>query len=185
MLKIKRFIMWKNNEYKMSFNENAIFEYEKVMLSSGECSFLIPMVFIGEDDRQTAYYNCSGYTPLSHFTVEKTEDALYILEKILLILAHVAEYLIAPARITLNTDTVFYDGHKGDIKIAYVPAASDAVSIRRNLLKLIVQLKGDINDSQKAYLDMVASMVHQNNYQLRDLVNTIGAIRRKLYRETL
>ncbi len=59
--------MWENNEYKMKFNEGNVMEYEKIMLSSGECEYLLPMVFIGEESEQVVYYACSGFVPFKHY----------------------------------------------------------------------------------------------------------------------
>ena len=60
--------MWENDEFKITFKEDAIHGYERIMLTSGECNYLIPMSFIGENDKETAYYNCNeikiAYVPL-------------------------------------------------------------------------------------------------------------------------
>ena len=101
--------MWENEEFKMTFKEDAIHEYERVILTSGDCNHLIPMSFIGENNKEIVYYNCSGFASISTFRVEKTDDALFIIEKVLLILSNIVEYLITPAKVTLNTDTVFYN----------------------------------------------------------------------------
>ena len=41
--------MWENNEYRMCFREDSILDFERAMLSSGECSYLLPMMFISSD----------------------------------------------------------------------------------------------------------------------------------------
>ncbi|MDD4200325.1 MAG: DUF6382 domain-containing protein [Eubacteriales bacterium] len=176
--------MWENNEYKMCMREESILDYERVMLSSGECNYLIPMLFIGEKDKLTAYYDCRGFVPLSRYKIEKTTDALYIMEKVLLIMSNVIEYLITPSKILLTTDTVFYDTESEKIKIAYVPADDNQDSLRRNLINIIAQLKAEICDGQGEYLDRLANLVYANNYTLRDLVNKLGLLRRELYSET-
>lgn len=180
----KEFKMWENNEYKMYFAEDTIHEFERVMLSSGECSHLIPMVFIGENAKQVAYYDCRGFLPLSRFKVDRTEDAFYILERVLLILSCVIEYLITPAKVLLTTDTVFFNAETGEIKIAYVPAAEQPAGLRRNILFLIAQLKKDVTDNYTGYLDRFAMIVNENNYHIRDLVNRLGLMRRELYSQT-
>ncbi|MDO4518206.1 MAG: DUF6382 domain-containing protein, partial [Bacillota bacterium] len=113
--------MWENNEYKIFIGDNTVHDFERIMLTSGDCSDLLPMLFIGEEGNQVAYYNCNGFTPLSSYKIDRTEDALFIMEKVLLIVSHVVEYLIMPAKITLSTDTVFFNFDTGEIKIAYVP----------------------------------------------------------------
>lgn len=176
--------MWENNDYKMCMRENSILDFERIMLSSGECSYLIPMLFIGETNRLTAYYDCRGFVPLSKYKIENTSDALYIMEKILLIMSNVIEYLITPAKITLTTETVFYDTEKEEIKIAYVPVEDGQENLRRNLITIIAQLKADISDGHGEYLDRLANLVYSNNYQLKDMVNRLGLLRRELYSQT-
>ena len=78
--------MWENKEFKVKLEENAIRDFEKIMLTSGECSIFMPMGFISENGCEYGRYNCSGFAPLSGYRVERTEDALYILENVLLIL---------------------------------------------------------------------------------------------------
>lgn len=176
--------MWNNNEYKIRIEDNSIFEYERIVLSSGECDFLFPMVFMGENGRETAYYSCSGFTPLSSYNIEKMDDALFILEKTLLIVSHVAEYLISPSKVMLSTDTVFYNSESGEIKIAYVPVRSETVNLRHNIMTFIAQLKAEVSCADKSYLDKIARMIHYGNYQMKDVINYIGKLKRELYSRT-
>ena len=175
--------MW-DDEYKITFEENTIHDYERVMLTSGDCDYLIPMTFIGENGKETAYYNCSGFAALSTYSIEKTDDALFVLEKVLLILEHVVEYLISPAKVTLNDKKVFYRQESGQIKIAYVPMTDEAVSLRRNLLKFIALLKADIKDGNGGYLDKIARLIHYGNYRTGEVISQIGMLRRELYSKT-
>ena len=175
--------MW-DDEYKITFKEDSILDYERIILTSGDCSYLIPMSFVGENGEQVAYYNCSGFAPLSTYSIERTDDALFVLEKVMLILGRVVEYLITPAKITLSTDTVFYNQDTGDIKIAYVPLPSEAVSIRHNLIKFIAQLKVDIKDGNGIYLDKLARLIHYGNYHINDIISRIGLLKRELYLKT-
>ena len=176
--------MWKNNEYKIVLKEDAIYDFERIMLSSGECQLFMPMVFMDESDHQTAYYDCGGFSPLCKYRIDRTEDALYILEKTLLILSKSVEYLLTPARVMLTTETVFYDKENGDIKIAYVPVTGEAVSLRRTLITFIAQIKTDVMDGQTRYLDELANLIYRNNYHIRDIINKVGLMRRELYQKT-
>ncbi|MDO4834787.1 MAG: DUF6382 domain-containing protein [Bacillota bacterium] len=176
--------MWENNEYKMKFNEGNVMEYEKIMLSSGECEYLLPMVFIGEESEQVVYYDCSGFVPLKHYSVETVEDAFFIIENVLLIVSGVRDYLITPARIRLDKDTVFFCAETGEIKIAYVPATDKAADLKRNLLGLIAQLKADVTDGHADYLDRFAVIIHYGNLRIDELLNRIGLLRRELYSRT-
>ena len=177
-------IMWENDEFKITFKEDAIHGYERIMLTSGECNYLIPMSFIGENDKETAYYNCSGFSALSTYSVEKTEDALFIIEKVLLILGNIAAYLITPAKVTLTTDTVFYNQETNEIKIAYVPLPGEGINIRRNLLKFISQLKADIKDEHVSYLDKIGRIIHYNHFHVNEIIGQIGLLKRELYSQT-
>ena len=175
--------MWENREFSIRLEENTFRNHEKIMLSSGECSLFMPMGFIGEGGMEVVSYDCSGFAPLSSYRIEKTEDALYILESVLLIVGRSIEYLITPARITINTDTVFYNKETSQVKIAYVPAAGNDLSIRRNLVSFIRQLKADICDGNGRYLDEAEKFIMYHNYYIREMVNKVGLFKRQLYTE--
>ena len=176
--------MWENNEYKLLLKEDSIQDYEKIMLTSGECSFLLPMAFMGENGRETAYYRCSGFSSISTYSIERTDDALFILEKVLLILSHTAEYLIDPAKISLTVETVFFNQETGQIKIAYVPLTGEKISLRRNLIRFIAQIKADIKDGHGNCLDRIARLIHYENYRIEDVIDRVGLQRRELYQQT-
>lgn len=176
--------MWENREFSIRLEENTFRDYEKIMLSSGECGYFMPMGFMGEKGAEIVSYDCSGFAPLSSYRVEKTEDALYILECVLLIIGRSIEYLITPARITINTDTVFYNKETSQVKIAYVPAAGNDLSIRRNLVSFIRQLKADICDGNGRYLDEAEKFIMYHNYYIREMVNKVGLFKRQLYTES-
>ncbi|MCQ2547094.1 MAG: DUF6382 domain-containing protein [Clostridia bacterium] len=177
--------MWENNEFKMYLNDLEIPEFEKVMLTSGECDFLIPMIFIGEESEQVAYYDCSGFVPLKRYSVETAEDAFFIIENVLVIVGGLTDYLITPARIKLDRDTVFFNTDTGEIKIAYVPAGENTTDLKRNLLNLIAQLKMDINDGHGDFLDRFARIIHYGNYHIDELLNRLGVLKRELYSQTI
>lgn len=175
--------MWLENEFKIRLEENTMRNYEKIMLTSGECNLFMPMGFIGDDNGEVVCYDCSGYAPLSSYSVEKTEDALYILECVLLIVGRAIEYLITPARITINEETVFYNKETGKVKIAYVPLSGEQNSIRGNLVSFIDQLKVNICDGNEKYLDEAARFITYHNYYIREMVNKVGLFKRQLYTE--
>ena len=113
---------------------------------------------------------------------ERTEDALYLMEQVLLILGKAVEYLITPANITLTTDTVFYSKETGEVKIAYVPVEGEA-DLRKNIIRFLLQLKTELCDGKEEYLRKTAQYIYYHNYYIRDMVNKIGRFRRQLYRE--
>lgn len=175
--------MWENREFRIKLEENAFRDYEKIMLSSGECNFFMPMGFMGEGESEFVSYDCSGFAPLSSYRVEKTEDALYILECVLLIVGKSIEYFITPAKITISTDTVFYNKDTSQVKIAYIPIGNDNVSMRHNLISFIKQLKEDICDGNEKYLEETEKLIMYHNYYIREMVNKIGLFKRQIYNE--
>ena len=177
--------IWENKEYTIKVAEDSFRNYERVMLSSGDCSLFIPMSFIGEEDGETACYECSGFAPLSSYRIEKTDDALYILECVLIIIGKAIEYFIMPARITLNNETVFYNKETSQIKIAYIPMNNSPISLKENLSMFIDELKQDIKDDNGEYLDLAKKFIEQNNYFVREMVNKVGLFKRKIYEESM
>lgn len=175
--------MWGNREFSIKVEENTFRDYERIMLTSGECSFFMPMGFMGEDEVEVVCYDCSGFAPLSNYRIERTEDALYILECVLLIVGKSIEYLITPAKITLTEDTVFYNKETEQVKITYVPVKERQLSIRKNLVGFIEQLKSNICDGNERYLDEATKYIMYHNYYIRDMVNKIGLFKRQLYTE--
>ena len=173
--------MWDNKEYSLRLKENSVLDFEKIMLTSGECSLFMPMGFMTADEGETVCYDCSGFIPLSRYQIEKTDDALYIIENILIILNRAVEYLLDPAKVTLTTDTVFYNKETGEVKITYVPLSSDQVNIKKSLVGFIGQLRRDIRDRFADYLTETAKYIYYYNYNLTDIVNKVGLFRREIY----
>lgn len=176
--------MWENNEYRLCFKRDSVLDFERAMLSSGQCSYLLPMLFVNSESQQVAYYDCKGFVPLSRYRVDRTEDALFILERVLIIMTCAIEYLITPAKIWLSTDTVFFNAETGEVKIAYVPVKEVAAGSSKNLLRLIAQLKSEVTDGYRDYLDKFAAVVYANNCHLRELTDRMGLLRRELYLQT-
>lgn len=173
--------MWENKEFRIKLEENTMRDFERVMLTSGNCNLFMPMGFMSEDGGETVCYDCSGFTPLSSYCIERTDDVLYILERTLLILGKSVEYLITPAKVKLTTDTVFHNKETGEVKIAYVPLDGNRNSLRRNIVAFIGQLKRDVCDGYDEYLDKTAQYIYYNNYYIKDIVNKIGLFKREIY----
>ena len=173
--------MWDQREFSVRLEEDAMRDFEKIMLTSGQCNLFMPMGFMGDERGETVCYDCSGFTPLSRYRIERTDDALYILENTMIILGKAVDYLIAPAKITLTTDTVFYNKETGEVKIAYVPFRQGEAGLKKNMVIFIGQLKSEICDGYQGYLTQAARYVYYHNYNMRDIVNKIGLLRRELY----
>lgn len=173
--------MWRNNEYKLSLREDSIHEYEKIILTSGDCSYLLPMVFMGINGQEVACYQCPGFSPLSEYRLDKTEDAIYVLEKVLLILSRVPDYLITPSRLTVTEDTVFYNETSGEIKLAYVPLQIENVNTRKQLIAFVTKLGSELSDGMDSCMKEAAALVGNPSYEIRDIVNRLGLLRRRIY----
>lgn len=175
--------MWENKEFKVKLEENAIRDFEKIMLTSGECSIFMPMGFISENGCEYGRYNCSGFAPLSGYRVERTEDALYILENVLLILSKAVEYFIDPSKVKVTEETVFYNKDTGQIKIAYIPLPGEEANMRKSLVEFIGQLKQCLRDGSGRYLAEAAKYIYYHNYYLREMINKVGLLKRQLEEE--
>ena len=173
--------MWENREFRIKLEENTMRDFERIILTSGNCNLFMPMGFMSEEGGETVCYDCSGFAPLSSYRIERTEDVLYILERTLLILGKSVEYLITPAKVKLTAETVFHNKETGEVKIAYVPLDGRRNSLRRNIVAFIGQLKCDVCDGYDEYLDKLAGYIYYNNYYIKDIVNKIGLFKRELY----
>ncbi len=173
--------MWENKEFRIKLQDNLIYDYEKVMLSSGQCDFFMTMGFVGDEEGETACYYCSGFAPLSGYRIERTEDALFLLERTLVILRNSIEYLISPTRVTLTTNTVFYNKDTGQVKIAYIPQDNPNMNLRKSLVSLIGELKADLSDGHEELLDEIARCIYYKNYFIKDIINRVAIVKRELY----
>ena len=106
--------MWENSEFKVEFSKCDMKEFEKERCClPGNAAFLCPWGLWEVKMERQSVTDCSGFSPLSMYRIERTEDALYLLEQVLLILGKAVEYLITPANITLTTDNGFLQQRDG------------------------------------------------------------------------
>ena len=73
--------------------------------------------------------NAVSYTHLDVY--KRQEDALYILENVLLILKRSVEYFIDPSKVKITNETVFYNKDTGQVKIAYVPLLKEEINLKK------------------------------------------------------
>jgi len=177
--------MWKNEQFKVRVEEDAVKGFEKIMLTSQSCGLFMPMCFTEENSMAYIKYNCSGFAPLSMYRIERTDDALFILESVLLILSKAVEYFITPEKIMVTEDTVFYNKETGQVRIAYVPTGKTERELKKGLLSFIGQIKGGICDGREYYMAEAARYIYFHNYSLREMVNKTGELRRCAYDESL
>ncbi|MDO5491396.1 MAG: DUF6382 domain-containing protein [Bacillota bacterium] len=163
-----------------AFAPERFHSHEIVMLSEGTCPLFFPTVFIREDARVVAVYDCSRYAPLGSFRIEKTEDALFLLEKVLLLLHRSMEYLIMPERILLSPETVFYAEDTGSVRIAFVPVPDPGCSLQQNILRFLGALAADLCDIDQHCLNQLAQKIRLDSMNLRDMLTLTGLIRRRI-----
>ena len=176
--------MWEKGRVEAEAEKGAVKEFEKIMLSSGRCGLFLPMAFMSQGDRERMYYFCSGFAPLSSYRVERTDDALFLLERTVMILKSAVEYMIMPSGITLSTETVFYNKETEEVKIAYIPLPEENRELRKNIVRLTGQLMADVRDCHKSCLRELAGYVYCSNYGMKDIIRRISLIRRRLHSET-
>ncbi|MBQ9060769.1 MAG: hypothetical protein IJ128_06480 [Firmicutes bacterium] len=172
--------MWERNDYKLKFAKNPFYQHEQVILSSGTCPGFFQVSFLRRAEGLDAAYSCSGYSPLSSFRVERTEDALYLIEETLRILHRAPEYLLAPERAVIRTETVFYNKKSGQLRIAFIPLASGSSALLRSLLLFLAQLKQDLCDGHTGIIDRFARDMYYSCLDTEDMIRVIGAARRQL-----
>lgn len=172
----------RDNDFRVELKEGAIKEYEKVILSEVNDIFM-PMGFVSFDEGELVTYNCSGYSSLGQCDITEVLEALEIIERTFLLVSRASEYLISPNRITLNTDTIFYNRETHQVRIAYVPAEKETANLRENMSYFITEIKENIHEQGKIYVDKVKSQMEENNYYIQDLINVIGDIRRSVVNE--
>ena len=168
------------SEFRLKAEPDRFFRFERVMLSGG-CRYFIPMRFFEEDGSLLVQYNCSGFSPLSRYRIERTEDVLYILEKTALIMQHSAEYLIDPRRIALSTKTVFYNHEDGDIRIAFVPLKRPREEPAEAVSVFIKELSRDLEDGGLPLLERLRRNIIGNNLNAEGIIRQIGLVRQETH----
>ena len=195
--------MWENNDYTLHFNRNPFYRHEQIILAAGTCDGYLPMSYLRGSDGLTARYEAGGYLPLSGFRIERTQDVLYLMERTVRIPHISPEHLLAPERVTLRTDTVFYCRERDDLRIAFLPVPETESSIsnstderthasasrpgrsivppfQRRLVQYLAQLKQDLKDPHMSYLLRLAKDLCYNRPDTADILRTIGLLRREL-----
>ncbi len=175
--------MWHDKRFRVKLEENTVNDFEMIMLTSGECKVFIPMGFIKDNGKEYGYYECSGFAPLKRYRIERTEDALYIMENVMLILEKGIEFFINPEKVTVTWDTVFYNKDTAEVKIAYVPMTGPEYDLKRNLTWFAEQIMSDICDGKQGYIHDVVKHICLHNYGLRETADRIAFLKRKIYTE--
>ena len=157
-------------------------DHEQVVLASGECPLFFPTGFVREPECLCATYECSGFSPLDSYRIERTTDVLYLLEKVLLILHQCRDYFFFPENVTVTGRTVFYRPATSEVKMAYCP--SPQPDLIRSICSFLVETKRDVTDVHKSILDEVGIRFLRENLSTADMLTVTGLARRLVDRQT-
>ena len=181
--------MWEKNSDTLYLPAGSFYPHEERVLACGSCSGFLPMSFLHTEHGLSARYERGGFTPLSGFRIERTEDALYLLERTVLILRHAPEHLLIPERIYVRTDTVFYSKKGDHLRIAYLPKSANAAKagenpalppLQKELIFFLAQLRQDLCDDHADLIARLAKEIYYNRPDMKALLRTIGLMRRAL-----
>lgn len=187
--------MWENNDYTLNFDKNPFYRHEQIILAAGTCEGYLPMSFLRGSHGLTVRYETGGYLPLSGFRIERTVDVLYLMERTVQVLHVSPEHLLAPERVMLRTDMVFYSRERDDLRIAFLPrpdtggsapaetnqADGSAVPpFQRELVQYLAQLKQDVRDPHMSFLLRFARELCYNRPDTSDMLRHLGLLRREL-----
>lgn len=170
----------RENDYVLEFPEEAILPFEERVLASGLCDFALPMQFTTSKGIKRVSYECSGYRALAELKLFNLRDIYEVLEKTMITLSKVNEFLIDINKLTLNMNTVFYHLKHKDIKLAYVPEECGG-TISGKILRFLDVLGEGGEARTREYLKRTAEAIRQQNYSLQDIVRYIGALKREMY----
>lgn len=172
--------------------DTGIREFEKKMLSSGECLHSLSMHFLSEDHSLKAFYDFTGYMQLKDWLIIKMKkpDAerdshmvialLQILSGVLECIKGMENYLILPDRITLHPDAVFIDLNNDRVVLAFYPAESpETLQIR--IVRLIHDLSGlQHSDETEQHLKKIEEFILAKNPGLDGMISFLGSIQREV-----
>jgi len=166
--------------YEVELPKEAIRPFEEKILASGLCDFIVPMSFLHYKDKSIIKYHCSGYVSVRHLDMDGIKDVMEVVEKTLITLSKAEEFMIRPERITLNTDTAYYNLKRKDVKIAYMPADPDSGTLTEKVSDYIDGL-GHAAGSEKRYLSGLQETMRSENLSLKALADHVGEIRREIF----
>lgn len=166
----------KNN---LNLKRCNIKDFEERVLSSGLCDFILPVNLMYNASSVIINYDASGYICLKDMDLLRLPDIFEILEKTLVNLKRVSEFLIDPERITLSAETIYRNMKFKDIKFIFVP--KDEESIIVGILKLIRVMAEYAMLEDKRFIHATYNNIKTCNLSLDDMITFIGLKRREIY----
>lgn len=179
-------------------DKSGIYHFEKIVLTLGECSSILPMHNVSIDGKDLLYYDFTGYVQLSSYinrikeagiSTNKIsndselpiEDALTVFKNILSKLKGVEEYLLSVNRVPLLAETIFINLYNQDIALTYLPAICDSVPLQQRIISLMDSL-GMLYQKNEIILcfNSIKETILEKNLGIDGIVNTIGLTQREI-----
>jgi hypothetical protein len=174
--------------------ESDVRGFEKKILCSGECRHTIPMHFITEDQKLTAFYDFTGYMQLKDYAGRKiqnencaveahklVEDVLMIFSGILDCIKGMESYLILPDRAVIHPDVVLIDLNTGRAALAFYPNESQETTLQSRIIGLARDLSGLFHsDEADQYLLRIEEFIVSKNPGLDGMISYLGSIQREV-----
>ncbi|HWQ78332.1 MAG TPA: DUF6382 domain-containing protein [Anaerovoracaceae bacterium] len=172
--------------------EERVKEYEKRMLGGSQCPYILPMYFLTEDGKDTAYYDFTGMIQLKDYIGRQASDsaarenrkpvcgALDTLSGILGCIKGMENHLIFPERITAHPDAVFIDPDNGKIALAYYPCGNPELTLQSRIPALLDEMDAlyrDIDTGQ--YFRKLKDFIHLKNPGLDGMIGMLGTMQRE------
>lgn len=178
--------------------KSGIYNFEKTVLTLGECKSILPMYSVSINGKDLIYYDFTGYMQLSSYINSNKdtrllineltndsgfpfENALTILDTILRKLKGVEEYLLSVNRVPLLTETIFINLYNQDIELTYLPSLCDAAPLQQRIISLMDSL-GELYQNNEITLcfNTIKETILQKNLGIDGILNTIGLTQREI-----
>lgn len=181
-------------KFYLEYDKSSFFEYEKRMLSDSECPHTLPMHFLSEEGKETAYYDFTEFIQLEEYIRRKSypddleieyqallHDALDILSRILQCLKGLDEYLLSPNRISLESDTIFISLNNDNINLVFIPNRNNGLPLQGKIIALIETIRCFYHHSEvEQCIERFIELIYQKNLGLDGMIATLGNIQREV-----
>lgn len=172
---------FEESEHNLKLKPCDIMEFEENLIASGTCDFILPARLMYEKTRLIINYDAGGYVCLSDFEVLGLEELLELLEKTLINLKSISQYLIIPERVTLNEETIYQNMRNGEVKFIYIPKREE--SIITGVLRFIGILERYVMPESKRFVAEIYAIIRKYNLPLEDMITLVVIKRRELFQK--
>jgi len=170
------------NTFTIEYERGSIKDFEKRILTEGRCESFLPVSFVATSEKETAFYNVSGYHKLADLKIENSNEMMCILEKCIFALIESGNYLLNAKKLLLSAETVFFSAGGKELRFAYVPRKLPTESAILVFVEFLAELGKKVeNKEQGDYLKAVVSYIEYNNCSLFDVINCIGELKQEIH----